>query len=223
MRSLNVKFILVAALCFLFGISVFANSVDFGLEVDMPRATSIKATLSEIDSAGTETPDDDTWVEIGQYESGTVPIDFTGGGHTMEEQFDPQGESLGIFLTGFYYAVDVTPVGGGWDPSNVGLTLAYAPGAKDFADHATAGLVRIIYDPDTGLGVHAGGVEATLYNLRSLPSLVPYSYVEEGWLRIYIGLATGSDAEEAFGVTPFTAATEVGEYTGTLTISYSAM
>lgn len=221
MRSLNAKFILVAALCFLFGISVFAQqNVNFALDADMPRATSIKATLSEIRSVESG---DDAWTEIGEYESGTVPIDFTGGQHPLVEQFDQQGESLGIFLTGFYYAIDVTPVGGGWDPSNVGLNLTYAePGPNNLADHATAGLVRIIYDPATDKGVHAGGVEATLYNLRSLPSLVPYSYVEEGWLRIYIGLATGSDAETALEVTPFTAATEVGEYTGTLTISYSA-
>lgn len=203
MKRLNFLRLVVFSLgvmCVLSGGVCQANTVDVGMQVTMAAATSVQVTITEIKAVEGS---DDIWGSSQSYTSGSALINFDN--HSLVE-------SGGILTTGYYYAIDIGPVGGGW-VAEAPVYLTYTSGSPDIADHATATVVRAVYQADDE--------DPEVKDMRSL-STVPYSKFSSGWLRLYIGLATGSDDEQSLtNVSPITSATPAGTYTGTLRITYT--
>jgi len=213
-------FTLVTCACvyFLCSAAAFANIVGVGLSANLTSATTVSVVATEINSHLNTDPADDTWGTPVTISSGTTTngtLNFAG--HSMVE--DP---TYHFFTTGYYYAIEVAPVAGGWSGP---IALAYTAGSNDIGQHATIAFAKCVYNTTTGKGVdndlQASTPMTAKYSLNSLPAAVrsiPVTVITGGWLRMYVGLATDGTVTN---VTPFTAGTPGGTYTGTLTITYT--
>ncbi|OGX18776.1 MAG: hypothetical protein A3K83_02405 [Omnitrophica WOR_2 bacterium RBG_13_44_8b] len=210
MRKLSTGLLIVVCATLLACSAAFANSVNVGMSVNFAAGTSVEVKSSEINSNNTTAPADDTW--------GTTTTISSGGNASGTINFSNRplikNPTFNFYSTGYYYAVDVAPLGGGWGGP---VTLSYTPGTPDIADHAIITLAKAVFVTPTQSTDTAFTGKLALDNL---PSSVAVASVSGGWLRMFIGLATGDTGEPA-GVTPFTGATPAGTYTGTLTISYT--
>ncbi len=205
MRGLKIILVTIAALAFALclGNTADANDIDVTLQVTMKTANSITAKLIEIESVKDS---DDIW-GVATDVSGTALINFTKPGRTLTKTTD------GVYLTGYYYALEISPVGGGW--TGTGVDLTYFDGDPDIASHATMTVVRAEYTgPDTDPN------EIKLHEKVKLQTIpINTADLVGGWLRIYLGLSTGES--DPAGVTPLTDGTAAGTYSGTLRISYT--
>jgi len=210
MRKLSTGLLIVVGVTLLACSVAFANSVNVGMSVNFAAGTTVEVKSSEINSNNTTTPTDDTW--------GTTTTISSGGSTSGTINFSSRplvkNPTFNFYSTGYYYAVDVAPLGGGWGGP---VTLSYTPGTPDIADHAVITLTKAVYVSATSSTDTPFTAKLALDNL---PASVPVSSVSGGWLRMYLGLATG-DTGEPVGVTPFTGASPAGTYSGTLTISYT--
>lgn len=205
MRKSILKLSVIVVSLVIFACSAaFANSVLLGVQVTMPTGTTINVKLVEIQSVE---DDDDIW--------GTAVDITTGGGTANFDNHAMVATTDGVYLTGYYYALEIAPVGGGWSGS--GITFTYSGGANNIGLHSTATLVECVY---TGPTTPPDENDIAVYGLHQMNRTVPITSYEDGWMRIYLGLATGEEAS-GLGVTPFTAATPAGLYSGSLTISYT--
>ena len=211
MKSLKITLAIVMAFAVSLSLSSMAdaNNLVIDLKVEMKSAYSISAKLVEIESVK---DDKDIW-GLTQNVTGTATLNFTKSGRDLEKTTD------GVYLTGYYYALEVSPVGGGWTGTQ-GINIGYSGDTnKNIADHATMTLVRAEY---TGLDTDPDEID--LYRRvrfdHAAASNIPTSDLIGGWLRVYLGLATG-ETDEPSDVTPFTDGTEAGTYSGTLTLSYT--
>ncbi len=186
--------------------TAFANSVLIGVQVTMPSSTGITVKMTEVKSDG------NVW---------GITEDITASGGTINFDNHPMVVTdEGVYLTGYYYVLDIAPAGGGWAGS--GVTFSYSAGINDIGLHSKATLVECVYTaPDTKPDEN----DIATYGLHDMNRTIPITSYDEGWLRVYIGLSTGQktgkESEEGLGITPFTAATPAGLYSGSLTISYT--
>jgi len=214
-------FTLVTCVCiyFLCSAVAFANTVSVGLSATLASATTVSVVSTEINSHLNTDPADDTWgtpvtISTGTTTSGTLNFNA----HSMVEN-----STYHFFSTGYYYAIEVAPVAGGWAGP---IAIGYTAGANDIGQHATIAFAKCVYNAATPtkpdeVDISASTPRATKYSLNSIPASlrsIPVSNISGGWLRMYAGIATDSTVS---GVTPFTAATPAGTFTGTLTISYT--
>ena len=214
-------FTLVTCVClyFLCSAAAFANTVSVGLSATLASATSVSVVATEINSHLNTDPADDTWgtpvtISSGSNASGTLNF----ANHPMVE--DP---TYHFFSTGYYYAIEVAPVAGGWAGPTA---ISYIAGANDIGQHATIAFAKCVYNPaapsqPNEVNISASTPMTTKYSLNAIPASlrsIPVSNISGGWLRMYVGIASDGTIS---GVTPFTAATPSGTYTGTLTISYT--
>ena len=213
-------FTLVTSVCvyFLCSAVAFANTVSVGLSATLAAATGVSVVSTEINTHLNTDINDDTWgtpvtISSGTTTSGTINF----SSHSMV--LDP---TYKFYSTGYYYAVEVAPVGGGWSGP---ISISYTPGATDIGQHASIAFAKCVYNAATGLGtdadLQASTPRTTKYSLNSIPASlrsIPVPIITGGWLRMYVGIATDSTIS---GVSPFTAATPAGTYTGTLTVSYT--
>ena len=212
-------FTLVTCVCvyFLCSAVAFANTVSVGLSATLDAATGVSVVYTEIQKS--TTGGNDSWGTLVTVSSGTTTsgtINFSS--HSMV--LDP---TYKFYSTGYYYAVEVAPVGGGWSGP---IALSYTAGANDIGQHANIAFAKCVYNPavpgtPNEVNLSASTPTTTKYSLNSLPASlrsIPVSTITGGWLRMYLGLASDGTVS---GVTPFTAATPAGTFTGTLTISYT--
>lgn len=214
-------FTLVTCVCvyFLCSAVASANTVGVGLSATLASATSVSVVATEINSHLNTNPADDTWgtpvtISSGATTNGTLNFN----GHSMVED-----STYHFFSTGYYYAIEVAPVAGGWAGPTA---ISYTAGANDIGQHATVAFAKCIYNPvapthPNEVDLSASTPMTTKYSLNSLPASlrsIPVSTITGGWLRMYLGIASDSTVS---GVTPFTAASPAGTFTGTLTISYT--
>ena len=209
-KKSSLSLLIAVSASLLLCVGAFANSVNVGLSVTMPGSNSIIVKLTEVDSNGTATPTDDIW--------GTS-TDITAGGSINFTATHPMilNTTTGVYSTGYYYVLDVSPGSGGWSGST-GVVMSYISGTPDIADHSVATLVKAVYVSPTQTTETPIG--AGKYKFTNIPGAVSVGTLQGGWLRVYVGLSTG-EAGEPTGVTPFTAASASGTYSGTLTLTYT--
>jgi hypothetical protein len=207
MRKSMIAVILGIA-CFL-AVPALANDVNLGVQVTMPIATAIKAEMAEINSNGTATPDDDVW--------GTVSDVTSGATLNFDTRTMTKNATTGVYSTGYYYVLEITPDGGGWGgPVSVRFTSGTP---NDIGQHATLTLVKATYTSATTPPTESQIVKSGLINFTATQT-VSASTLSGSWLRAYVGLATGEEPA-TYNVTPFTDSTPGGLYSGSLQFSYT--
>lgn len=133
--------------------------------------------------------------------------------------FDPLNfdSEFGIYTTEKYYVVELS----NFDVVQISYVETSSPSGaiKELGQVAFITLVKAVYQKgsnpkETILSKHA---------LHNLDKIVNYSLVSGGWLKVYLGLSTGDKDKEPQGVSPFTSLDKPGQYTGTMTITATAL
>ncbi len=195
-------FILILAII---GFTVVLSSMSMAqispidVTTSLPPGT-LMAKISKVPAAGGD------WVESTDLAFGN-----------LEEAKDPQtGKSLGIYLPKFYFAIDNGWSGGGHVP---GKTIAYSyEGDLDFGEHVILSYVKTIIDPNDDKKTQ-DLLPATSVLLKNGFLVNSDYYANQGWLRVYVGIATGDDASKAIGAKPFTATQAGGtDYKGKIKV-----
>jgi len=181
-----------------------ANQTTFTVSATVPGATGISITVSSVNS--------------------TSNVFTTLAPGTTALTFDPMtfNAPLGIYLPNHYYALDFGTSGGGGTPD---VTVTYSEGANPngssngLGTKSTATFAKEV----TGSGgsttetfLNDQGPKQLLVNLNA--QHVPFTDVVGGFLRIYLGVWTGSQvapADPAAGK-PFSNGDAPGVYSGSL-------
>ncbi|MBU0467441.1 MAG: hypothetical protein KKD07_10520 [Candidatus Omnitrophica bacterium] len=176
--------------------------LPFIVSADVPSATTVSITATKM-----------LGVDGSPVETDVSALNFNTGGKLV---YKP---ALGIFLSDFYYAIDV---GVGDGVGAVGsvtttYTVGSSPQAIGLEKKATATFVKAV---TSGSETNIGLGKVLLSSLIGGGSTVNYTAWSGGWFRVYVGIYDGGDATlNADGGQPFTGADVVGPYTGTLTLS----
>jgi hypothetical protein len=135
----------------------------------------------------------------------------------------PVDGGLKVFFPSCYFAIDISGTGGLGTPSTtVTWSEGNHPGATILGHRGNVSFMAMKYDPkkptkptETSMSSHP---KHEFYSLNKTISSSDVKNANNGeWLRIYVGLNDGKDADPFF--VPFTLADAPGEYTGTLTIT----
>jgi len=206
MKKLILTLALVVAVAFI-AAPLYAEIVGEGVglpfvvSADVPSATTVSITATKMLGA------DDSVVE-----TDVTALNFNTGGKLV---YKP---ALGIFLSDFYYAIDVGVGDGVGAVASVttSYTVGGAPQAIGLEKKATATFVKAV---SSGSEANIGPGKVLLSSLIA-GSTVNSTAWSGGWFRVYVGIYDGGDATlNADGGVPFTGADAVGQYTGTLTLS----
>ena len=207
------KKFLLTLFCLLLSVPAFAASSSgvFPIQFTLPAATTVKFVVSEV------TP-------------GAQPVFTAHTGNFLD--FDAAGvgpkylSGPGIWVADHFWAIDVAPTdaAGTPAPGNYGsISFAYSgqvvPAGQDINEglnnRATLTAVKVsgVTGSQTEAPLRKGALGASVVNLVN-------SDVAGGFLRVYIGSATGeTGVNEVVGTKPFTNGDKPGVYTGTLTIT----
>jgi hypothetical protein len=174
-----------------------AATENFVVSAEIPAATGITFTVFEI--VGGQFPESP---------NATTDLDF-------DLTFNSE---LGVYFPTSFYAIDVGTSGGAGTPD---VQFAYAntnnpnaaAGGNGLGSKGTITVVRAA-DPETPEVILE---QATLSNINGVS--VPFTDIAGGFLRSYVGLASGDPNTDPAGAEPFTNADAPGTYEGVLTIT----
>ncbi len=176
------------------------NSEDFVITAEVPTAGKATFVVNKI-TEGAGAGGADLW----EKQTGT---DLNLGKLVL----DPDNN---IFLPVSYYAIDVGSDGAGNNPD---ISVSYVDDAwpvgstVKLSNRGTISFAQVIY----------GQAEPVNIAGMSLGQANGYSVPEQplgSWLRVSVGVATGSATLDEGDATPFTASDLPGQYIGTLTLS----
>lgn len=187
----------------------FADTGIFPIQLTLPAATNVKFIVSEV------TP-------------GTTPGFVEHPGNFLN--FDDGGLNFsatnGTYLPRKFYAIDVAPTDaeGVPAPGNYGsISFVYSNNVVPAGQLLTEGLNnRATLTAVKVVGATGTQTESILERsaLGASHTNLTQTDVDGGFLRVYIGGATGEiGANEVPGTKPFTLGDKPGVYTGTLTIT----
>lgn len=200
------KAILLAFVALMMGSAAYA--ADFPITATIPAATTVKFVVSEV------TP-------------GATPIFIAHPSFSLDFNIAGTGMAYdkvnGIWVGSRFFAIDVAPTAANGDPApgNYGsISFSYAGNTVPAGQPPTEGLNKratltaVLVDAQQKESVLRKGAIG-----NSFASLTNAD-VTGGFLRVYVGLATGETGANAIpGSVPFTNADKPGAYTGTLTIT----
>lgn len=201
---LTLAFVVAAAFIAMPSYAVIVDEdtdVNFFATAHIPTATSV--SIAAVKRLGS----DDSPVE-----EDVTQLDFNTGGNLV---YKP---TLGIFLSDYYFAIDV---GVGDGVGAIGsVTTSYsdtgAPQAVGLGSRATATFVKAVV---SGTETSIGPGKVMLSSLAGGTEISSTAWTG-GWFRLYIGIYDGSVAALNTGdAGPFTGDDAVGTYTGTITLS----
>lgn len=177
-----------------------ANAVDFAVSANVPTASGVTITATEVNAS------------TGVFGSTVTAMNF--GTLSLNS-------SLGIWLPVSYFAVDVGVTTDGAGAPEV--TLTYTEAASDKPTGQTNGLGHkstATFVAVTGGPAPSDQTETELDKKLLKDVSGDEILVSEGFFRAYIAIYTGDDATlNTAGGEPFTSADEPGDYTGTLTVT----
>lgn len=178
------------------------TDVNFVATADIPTATTV--SISAVKRLGS----DDSPVE-----EDVTALNFNTGGKLV---YKP---TLGIFLSDYYFAIDV---GVGDGVGAIGsVTTTYTEGGSPSAtiglgDRATATFVKAVV---SGSETEIGPGKVMLSSLTGGTEITSSAWTG-GWFRLYVGIYDGGvPALNTGDAGPFTGDDAVGTYTGTITLS----
>lgn len=210
------KILLVTAMVlFGFGSMAAAQSVGtFPITATIPSATTVAFIVSQV------TP-------------GAVPVFTPQAGLNLN--FNTAGSGMqydavnGIWVGSRFFAIDLSPrdAANNPAPANYGsITFAYGSNVVPAGQPSTKGLnVKATLTAVRVEGATGSQTETPVITSRNIGGTLPSltnADVTGGFLRVYVGLATGEEVggfPVAPGSEPFTNGDKPGTYTGTLTIT----
>jgi len=197
----QISILVLGAAILLAGTLAFAE--NFTVSVNIPAANSATYLVYRI----TGPSDNQVWTPLT-----TTDLTFT----TTLTDF-PNGTSA--FLANQFYAVDAFPSGGA-GPVNIQINYVDVDkpaGQVDGLGKKGTVSASEVYD------VAGVATESPLLSKTSLigsdgQTLLASTLVHSGFMRVYVGLANGQEAESV-GVTPFNPGDKAGDYIGILTLT----
>jgi len=196
---------LIIAVMFMFlqAGAAFAVQRAFTVQASVPAATGVAINASSVTVAGNVfTP----------LSSSATLLNFD----TMT--FNTQ---YGVWRPDHYFAIDVGTIGGG---GNVTTIVTYSEGANpNGTGHGLGYKAQATFQKVTLVGGDQQESSITAIGKKRLGALtggvtVTPAQITGGWLRVYLGVATG-DLAEAADSEPFTNADKSGTYDGIITFS----
>jgi hypothetical protein len=179
----------------------------FTVSASVPLSTSVGITVNSINSTGSPvfTPVAGTALSFG-----TLTYTTTNG--------------INIYLPNHYFSLDVAPIGGAGAPDT---TVTYTEGANPngatngLGYKATATFAKEVYTSATTPPTETITALGKMRLIDLAATHEPYTAVSGGWLRIYIGIWTGTTTAPADPTNgqPFSNADAAGSYTGSLLIT----
>ena len=178
------------------GLSLLVCTVGFAagqpmiISANVPNSSSVNVTLTQVNASN------DVWIqEVEDILFGTLSFSPTNG----------------IFTSPYYYAADCgVSGGGGWTIQHT-VTGAdmLGTGNNSLGDNIIVTFVRQIDS--------VNDVEIDKVAIRNANTTIPSTQVLPGWLRIYYGIATTTNA--TIGVGPITSSETARLYQGTVEIT----
>jgi hypothetical protein len=182
-----------------------AFAVDFTIEADLPASNGATFAVSKVTKNASN---QDVFTAFP-----STNLDFL----TLSLNTD-----LGVFLPTFAFAIDVGANGAGQPDIQASYTDTANPnGALNNGDglggHGTITFLEVVTNPDLTQ-------TSNVINGMSLGEVTAFSPIQEtafadGFLRIFVGMATGDPNLDEGNATPFTALDQPGTYSGTLTLT----
>jgi len=199
-------FLLTALAVAVLGKAAFA--ADFPITAFIPAATTVNFVVSQVTPGPVP-------VFVNQP---SLNLNFTTAGTGMS--YDAVN---GIWVGSRFFAIDLAPTqaNGTPAPGTYGsITFSYAANVVPAGQAAAEGLNKRA--TLTAVRVNANATETSLRKgaIGNAFANLTNTDVAGGFLRVYVGLATGETGANAIpGSVPFTNADKPGTYTGTLTIT----
>ncbi len=198
----------------------------FDVQATIPKAVSVTFVVSEVKQTPGPNPGDPPIIEFTKTTEGIVPLNFDTAGEGMT--YDSANN---IWTATRFFAIDLSPRDGGGNPAPAvydNVQLSFTPGSKPAGQSvglekkATITAVKVSGSP---------AVETDLISARNIGAGLPTingTDISGGFLRIYVGLATGETTGSppvpvVPGSEPFTNADQPGTYTGQLTVTATLM
>lgn len=173
------------------------SQTSYQVSATIPAMFGMNVAINRIDSKNTEDPKDDAWATA-------TGIDFG------ELSLDPK---TSILRAQYYGAVDV----GAYNNAG-GFTLMHEASPMNGPGGTLDEHVNVIFVKQTS-DTESSDLSKNAYN----KSDISYSkdQLSGGWLRIYYGLASGKG--DAAGITPVNLEKQLGTYSGTITLTLTAL
>jgi hypothetical protein len=190
-------------LVFMLSHSAIAQSTTYTVSASVPAGSGVGITVNSVNTAtGVFTPVTGTTLTYS-------PLSFN--------------STNNVFLANNYFTLDVAVTGAGAPQT----TVSYVAGSVPTGATSTLGSnSSLAYDKEVYTSSSTPPTQSTIPGfptvvLSSLTTAqtVPYTSVNGGWLRLYMGLCTGNTSTDPAGCKPFSGADAVGSYTGSLTVS----
>jgi len=203
-------------LAFVFFLSLASVSLaaPIAASTELAIATDVEATVSRVDAAS------GAWTK-----QASRALEF--GGLKLKTGKKPDGTEWSLFLPDYYYVIDIGPKKGTF-PAHGSIQINYNEGANPNA-------------PGHGLGYKATVTYCKTYfasrndwkNKKTTDAILgkvlikdgfslPISAVEDGWLRLYVGIVTNdpnANPADPSGAEVFSGADKAGNYSGGLVIT----
>ena len=205
------KKIILVALLAVFTVCTTVLAADFPITANIPAATKVLYKVSMVTPGNPPT--------FVAHLNNNLNFKTAGEGMKYNDQ-------TGVWAGSRFWAIDLSPSTINDDPAPAtygSITFAYAANVVPAGQAVTEGLNKRA----TLTAVKVVGVNETQLrnaNIGSAFAPLTNADVAGGFLRVYVGLATGEKVgnppvDKVPGSVPFTNADKPGDYTGTLTIT----
>ncbi len=201
-KNLLVMMVMLGLVMVSTSVSYAQSKVDFLVTAEIPAASSVSFNVASVNPG--------------------PPITFTPIATTSLNFDMALNASLGIYLPTSFFAIDVAPTGGAGTPDvQIEYTDTNNPnssiGKNGLAAKGVATVVQVVGGPAPSDQSENPLEKETLGGING--TTISAATISGGFMRLYLGIATGEVGVDPAGAEVFTNSDNPGSYEGTLTLT----